>query len=157
MQWVRSRKNVNVPVLLVTAAALLGSLLGPQLPANASEDGQEPETSDNAADFAEVSGYTPEQAQRVLDGQEEFSLLLMDLELNSDIYAGGAIAPTDSTDAWIAFTTEPDDRTLERIGALALATDVRVGARWTARELTTALAAAHESIEGADGVAGATG
>lgn len=144
--------------VIVAAAVMIGSCFVPQVAANATNQsvGATP-ISEEAATFAAVSGYTPEQAQRVLDGQEEFSLFLADLKLNSDIYAAGAIAPNGDFDAWIAFTSEPEKETLARIDALSLNTEVRVGATWTARELDTALDEAHGAIEATAGVAGALG
>lgn len=143
---------------IVASLVVIGAGFVPQVAANAANEtvGAAP-TSEDAAAFAAASGYTPEQAQRVLDGQEEFSLFLADLKLSSDIYAAGAIAPNGDFDAWIAFTSEPEKATLARIDALSLNTEVHVGATWTARELDTALDEAHEAIEATAGVAGALG
>lgn len=145
-----SRKRLFIPVS-VAFIAVLTLAFSASSSASASSFGWS-STANAAGSQASVPGEEP-NAQV----QEDFSLLLSELEKTSRQYSGGAIEPHEEADAWISFTGEPGEGVRERIATVSLRIAIRTDAPVTAIELQRALENAHAEIEAVPGVAGATG
>jgi streptogrisin C len=98
-----------------------------------------------------------DRAAEVLAGQANFSLLLTQLGEHVPQYAGGAIAPTETDDAWIAFTAEPSDSVIRSIRSLDYDIVIRYDAPFSEADLLGQLAEVHRWVESQPGVKGATG
>lgn len=102
-------------------------------------------------------GVSTDRAAELIAGQADFSLLLTRLAAEVPQYAGGAIDPTDSRDAWIAFAGRPSGAAIESIQKVGLTIELQYDAPIAEKDLLTQLEETHTWIEGQPGVQGATG
>lgn len=92
---------------------------------------------DQAASFAEESAPLDE---RIYAAQEDFAALASTLsESNASTYVGAGLGESHVADAWLAFTTMPDDRVLELVRALPIDVEVRWGYAATQAERIEAI------------------
>lgn len=142
-----------VAALITTASFTATSYTANAAPAEAAVPGP---PSPSAA-FAAENEIAASQAERILAGQESFSLLLATLETKVATFAGGAIDPAEDLDAVILFTEEPGAIVRKMIAEVPLRISVVTSAGVSASELRGVLERSHVALEASASVVGATG
>lgn len=144
--------------LSVACFAVLVAAVGVSVPVSAGASSSSPvEDGALVSALSDHAGISDDRAAGIIAGQDDFSWLVHDLEQTEVGFAGAAIEPTDTADAWISFVGEPSADAVSRIESAGLKIDVRTDARFTAAELREALSATHAELEAHQGVAGAAG